>query len=80
MANNCSKCGKDINLVGRVHNCGFVIGRTAFAKISAVEKGVMPPDTPVAKPAAYLYRDPDKRRTYMREHMKNKRKKARCLL
>lgn len=62
MANNCSVCGKDLALVGRIHRCVPLPPKLVLSK-------------PKPKGGTYRYRDPDKRRAYMAAYMRKRRGK-----
>jgi hypothetical protein len=72
MQPTCHKCGKNLALVGRVHNCTPLLMANAMA--NAVDMANTPLE-PILAPAAYKYRDAEKRRAYMRELMRKKRAK-----
>jgi len=72
---NCKTCGKDLNLVGRVHNC--TPGRTELgleieAGLENAIEHVMEPGNRVDG-STYRYRDPEARRSYMRHYMRKRR-------
>jgi hypothetical protein len=94
MPPDCPTCGKNIALVGRVHNCmanrtSHMANDMANGNSSSVLTKVTPlgqagsSDTLTgtlsgASPngitrACYRYRDPEKRREYMRGYMRKKR-------
>lgn len=72
----CPRCGANLALVGRAHNC--------VAKQEPVAKPEMDVAKPVAKQlkddaTCYMrYRDPDSRRAYMRAYMKEWMRKKRA--
>ncbi|HEY6019276.1 MAG TPA: hypothetical protein VIY48_05045 [Candidatus Paceibacterota bacterium] len=69
MANNCSICGLNMDFVGRSHRCiptkhVTAIVNTVHGTDYRAADGTIP---------TYQYRDPDKRRAYMRELMRKRR-------
>ena len=72
MANICPQCGANTDMVGRVHRCVPVPAELA-------SDGSVPKPVPgeerklMGKKKSYAYRDPDKRREYMRNYMKEYR-------
>ena len=79
MANNCSICGKNLDLVGGVHNCVPLqtIGQNlpGHGKETGPSKkpGENKPKRRVTKGSSYQYRDPEKRKAYMRSYMAKRR-------
>jgi hypothetical protein len=67
---NCSRCGKNLALVGRIHNC---VANTMANTITMAN--VVANTWEVAQPVAtYKYRDAEKRRAYMKSYMAKRRK------
>jgi hypothetical protein len=84
---NCSRCGKNLALVGRIHNCvaNTMANTITMANVVANTWDVAQPveQRPVkslvagsspAVPATYQYRDAEKRRAYMKSYMAKRRK------
>lgn len=74
MANICPLCMANMDLVGRVHNCVPVpkasmtreeIKRHSDRTLERIARGEVL--------GTYRYRDPEKRKTYMREYMRKRR-------
>jgi hypothetical protein len=63
----CVKCGKNLALVGRVHNCTHTMANTQDV-VANTASGMAN-----VTPGTYKYRDAEKRRAYMREYMRGKR-------
>lgn len=68
MANtHCPDCGASYAMVGRVHRCISIPRERAYFI------GGTPVDRPADVSESYKYRDPEKRRAYMREYMRRVR-------
>jgi hypothetical protein len=68
---NCPKCGRNLALVGRIHNCSSQPTPVVHAPVTVVHA-----DTPVVhanKSGEGRYSDAEKRRAYRREWMRRKR-------
>ena len=81
---NCKTCGKDLSLVGRVHNCvpvfePLVTHEEAVGAVQEFMETVKPEDTPFGESgnrvdgSTYKYRDKESRREYMKEYMRKRR-------
>jgi hypothetical protein len=78
MQPTCHKCGKNLALVGRIHNCTPLLRAMANNMDNTdvmANSMANTPLEPILAPDAYKYRDPEKRRAYMRELMRKKRAK-----
>lgn len=78
MSDNCPKCGSNLALVGRTHRCvaNEVANEPDVANVPT--KNVANAEVDVANTSdakTYRYRDPEKRRTYMKTYMKKRREK-----
>lgn len=77
MANICKLCMANMDLVGRVHNCVPVLAAAhSQHDEDQQEREQDAKATGVHGRSAYKYRDPEKRRAYMREYMSRRRKAA----
>jgi hypothetical protein len=61
LTDNCPKCGRNLALVGRVHNC---VANAPDVVANAVANALEP---------YRRYKDKEKRKAYMREYMRKKR-------
>jgi hypothetical protein len=81
---NCERCGKNLALVGRSHNC--VANTMANTRKRVANNGDVAQleerlpckqdvggSTPLVSTNTYRYRDADKRKTYMRDYMRRQR-------
>lgn len=67
---NCTRCGANLEMVGRAHRC------VPSSRGVVAAKRAMPVEQPPVlrvKSKSYRYRDPEKRRAYMRDLMRRKR-------